>query len=106
MVDVRLYPAKSEKERWIERKDGIIILNPETKLYHRLNLTATYIWQILCNGIRTVEEISKVNARKYKISQARASRDTSAIIEYLKKAGIIKLYRSPKRFYPPKNKIR
>jgi len=98
-MNIKLYPAKSEIVRWIERKEGVIILNPQTGLYHKLNRTATFIWQV-CNGIRSIEEIIEEILRSYNISRDKAEKDVSSVINYFIKRGLIKLYKSPRRFYP------
>lgn len=97
MIDIKLYPAKSEKTRWIERKQGIIVLNPKTGIYHKLNQTAADIWQ-LCNGINSIEKISGLLTNKYKLTSKQAEKDVYLLIHSLKKSGLIGLFRSPERF--------
>lgn len=99
MIDIKLYPAKSEKIRWIERKQGVIVLDPAKGIYHKLNQTATYIWQ-LCNGTRNIEDIYKLIAKEYNTNEDKIRRDISSAIYYLKRFGLIKLYKNSNRFYP------
>lgn len=99
MLHTKLYPAKSERVRWVERKEETIILNPANGIYHRLNRTAAYIWQI-CNGIKNIETICRLTAKKYGISINTARSDVLAVINYLKKDSLIKLHIKSDRFYP------
>ena len=100
-MDLHVYPAKSEQVRWIERKEGAIILNQKTGMYHKLNDTATFIWQI-SNGTKTIEEISRIMAKENTIEEDRAKKDVCHIINYLKSVGLIKLFKDSKTFYPGK----
>lgn len=103
-MQINLFPAKSEKIRWIERKEGIIVLNPRKQIYHKLNESASYIWQI-CNGIKNIKDISSEVAKRYDINERRAQRDALVIVNYLSEIGILELFRSSKRFYP-KGKVK
>lgn len=93
-----LYPAKSEEIRWIERKEGVIVLNPVTGKYTKLNETASYVWQI-SNGINRIDEIIKKITCRYNITVDKVKKDLLHIMGDFKKLGIIVLYRKPNKFY-------
>jgi len=99
MIGLSLYPAKSEKTRWIERKEEAVVLNEGTGIYHKLNKTAACIWYA-CNGLRNIEEISKLINKEYDTDGINTRKDVSLIISTFKKAGIIELYKSRKNFLP------
>lgn len=97
MIVPGMYPAKAEKARWIERKNGAILLDPQRGIYHKLNDTATYIWNA-CNGTKSIQKIYGAVANAYKISRPRAARDVNSIISRLSRAGMLKLHGSPDNF--------
>ena len=86
------YPLKNERLRWIERKGTIIILNPVTGQYCRLNQVATYVW-LRCNGARTWAEIQIAVVRKYGIRPSRAVEDIARLAGEFVRLGLIKIRR-------------
>ena len=100
-----MYPAKSERVRWIERKEGAVMLNPKTGLCHKANEIATIIWQN-CDGTKTIDQISKIIINKYRAERKKITKDVYSIVNYFKRAGLIKLYKSSNRFHLDLNKIK
>ena len=90
MSYVNSYPAKSETVRWIDRKGETIVLEPKSGIYHRLNLTASSIWQ-LCDGSRNVEEISKIIELRYSTKGINTIKDVLSTVRYFKKTSIVEL---------------
>jgi hypothetical protein len=86
------YPLKNERLRWIERKGGIIILNPLTGQYCRLNQVATYVW-LKCNGTQTWGEIQIAVAREYGIRLSRVAEDILCLAGEFVRLGLIKIRR-------------
>lgn len=99
MIALNLYPAKIQSVRWIDRTDGALMLDTKKGTYHKLNKTAAIIWGA-CNGINSINKISFMIATLYDIHIAKARKDVSSIVGSLEKRGLIKLYKSPKIFYP------
>lgn len=89
-------PVKSEKVRWIERKEGAILLDPDKGIYHKLNSTASYVWRS-SDGTRTAGEIASLIARAYSVDKETAKRDTTHLVDYLRRLNIISLIRDPKK---------
>jgi len=93
------YPAKAEEARWIERKNAVILLNPRTGRYCRLNSVAAHLWRI-CDGTMTAEEAAAAIAEGYHVSRSRARRDVFSLLDRLRGDGLVKFFRTSKRFYP------
>ena len=95
--NIRLYPAKNEKVRWIVRENIVLLLDPKKGTYHKLNETAALVWQF-SNGINNQEDIRDLIFKNYKINKSILSRDIYLIIRHFNSKGFIKLYKNPKKF--------
>ena len=84
-----VYPAKSENARWIDRKDGAILLNQRNGRYYRLNGIAAWVWQH-CDGTETMGQIASALSANHNISRYRVRRDVYSFIRCLKKRGFVK----------------
>ncbi len=98
MPEPALYPAKSEYAKWIEKGKETVVLNTRSEAYYRLNETAGKICR-LCNGTRTPLKIATAISAIYRCDGTRLKTEVSSIIDIFRKRGIIKLYKTPSKFY-------
>ncbi|MFA4842702.1 MAG: PqqD family protein [Candidatus Omnitrophota bacterium] len=98
-MNPKLYPAKPQDLRWIEKQGFLIILTPKNGLYHKLNKVASLVW-LHSNGTRTIEEIVKLILLGYRVRQARLEKDIHSLLNYLKSKRLINFFKSSERFYP------
>jgi len=91
-MNTQACPKKAENIRWIERKNGAILLDPAKGVYLKLNRTAADIWRA-CDGTKDIDEMSKDMVKIYNIDDTCAARDAAQTVKYLSKAGFIKISR-------------
>jgi hypothetical protein len=65
-----------------QMEDGIVMLDPESDRYLRLNATGRLIWEALAEPA-TVAELARVLSERSGISRERAEADASEFIEGL-----------------------
>lgn len=65
-----------------EMDGGIVMLDPETDRYLRLNVTGKLIWEALAEPA-TVEELARKLSERSGITRERAQADAAAFIEGL-----------------------
>jgi hypothetical protein len=68
--------------------DEVVILNRETEQVHRLNVTASYIWD-LCDGANTPEQIAAQMAAVFDRTEHQMIGDVRATIAQLRELGLI-----------------
>ena len=77
-----------EKEAYISRELGAILINYETSKYYETNDTGTFIIKLL-QGNKTVEEIVKAVCAEYKVDQKTALADLNVFLDTLRKFELI-----------------
>jgi len=90
MVNKIRYIFKSEPVRWIERGVGVIVLNPKARSYHKLNESASFVWQ-RCNGMRSIGDIAMAFKNAYRVNACKAEEDIHDIITNFKNKGLVVL---------------
>ena len=66
----------------------VVILNRETGEVHRLNLTASYIWD-LCDGTNTAAQIAEQVAAVFDQPDAEVNEDTQQALDSLRGLGLL-----------------
>ncbi len=69
-------------------EEEVVILNRDTGQVHRLNLTASYIWQ-LCDGTNTSDQIAAQLAADFGRSTEQVIDDVLGAIASLRQLGLL-----------------
>ncbi|NVM55494.1 MAG: PqqD family protein [Candidatus Helarchaeota archaeon] len=77
-----------EKEEYISRELGAILINYETSKYYETNDTGTYIIKLL-QAAKTAEEIVEAICKDYEVDQTTALTDLNEFLDILKKYDLI-----------------
>ncbi len=77
-----------EKEAYISRELGAIIINYETSKYYETNDTATFIIKLLQSS-KTEEEIIDAICDEYTVDRTAALEDFNNFIDKLKRYGLV-----------------
>jgi len=72
-----------EKEEYISRELGAILINYETSKYYETNDTGTFIIKFIQEN-KTVEEMVVAICKEYKVDEATALKDLNVFIDRLK----------------------
>ena len=70
--------------------DEMVLYDPDGNLVHRLNLTATLIWQS-CDGIQSPEQIAVKLAQTFQVSLAQARSDVYRTMQKLHNLGLLQV---------------
>ena len=68
--------------------DEVLVYDPAVDRTHRLNVSATLIWQ-LCDGTRSLEDIARVLTEQFEVEFETALRDAGAVLEQLKEEQLL-----------------
>lgn len=68
--------------------DEVVILDRETGQVHRLNVTASYIWD-LCDGTRTPDQIAEQLAAAFDQPATEMNDDTRKALNSLRELGLL-----------------
>lgn len=69
-------------------EEEVVILNRDTGQVHRLNLTASYIWQ-LCDGTNTPDQIAEQLAADFGRTTGQVIDDVLGAIASLRQLGLL-----------------
>ena len=81
-------PTRQSGLLWRTVNDEVVILNRETEQVHRLNVTASYIWD-LCDGATTPDQIAARMAEVFDGTEHQMIADVHATIAQLRELGLI-----------------
>ncbi len=94
-----LFPAKTQRVRWIRHQAGGVVCDPLRHRYYRLNAPALHVWE-LCDGVTDIRGIACSLSRRYRVSIPRALRDVCALIAQWQRRALVCLYVKRGRFFP------
>ena len=83
-----MFPTRQPGLVWRMVDDEVVILNRQTEQVHRLNVTASHIWD-LCDGANTTDEIAARLAGKFDRTAAQVIGDVHSTIAQLRELGLI-----------------
>ena len=81
-------PTRQSGLLWRTVNDEVVILNRQTEQVHRLNVTASYIWD-LCDGANTPDQIAARMASAFDRTEDQMLGDVHATIAQLRELGLI-----------------
>ena len=81
-------PTRQSGLLWRTVNDEVVILNRETEQVHRLNVTASYIWE-RCDGATTPGQIAAQMAAVFDRTEDQILGDVHATIAQLRELGLI-----------------
>lgn len=73
-------PSKRDYLITHEIEEEVLLYDPTVDLSHRLNVTATFIWQH-CDGEHTPEQIAQLLTDNFEVDYDCALADTHAVLE-------------------------
>lgn len=74
--------------RSVRQENELILLNTDTGKYYGLNITGSFIWEMLVSGIDR-SEISDRYCREFAVSAEIASNDVHKVVSALKEQGLL-----------------
>ena len=81
-------PTRQSGLLWRTVNDEVVILNRQTEQVHRLNVTASYIWD-LCDGANTPDQIASKMAAVFDRTEHQMIGDVHTTIAQLRELGLI-----------------
>ena len=81
-------PTRQSGLLWRTVNDEVVILNRQTDQVHRLNVTASFIWD-LCDGANTPDQIAARMASVFDRAEHQMIGDVHATIAELRELGLI-----------------
>lgn len=71
--------------------DDVVVLDPETSRYVRLNATSAYLWDLLGAAPATVAALAEALERERGAPAARAPGDAQAFVDAMLSRGLVEL---------------
>ena len=65
-----------------------VVLDPDTKAMHQLNITATMVWE-RCDGVLSVGSIAEKLVEQFGIAEDLAERDVSETVAKFRSLGLL-----------------
>lgn len=87
-IPAKSYPLRTKDTAYKTIMDEIILLNLHNGFYYSANEVGSRIWD-LCDGTRTINELSTILSEEYDISIDQASADLREFIEDMHREGLI-----------------
>lgn len=73
-----------------ELDDGTgVVLDLRTKVYHKLNTTAVWLWRSLSSGPRTSGELTRSLVEEFEVEESEAAADVEGLLGELLAEGLI-----------------
>lgn len=83
-----MFPTRQPGLVWRTVDDEVVILNRQTEQVHRLNVTASYIWN-LCDGATAPDQIAARLAEGFDRTVDQVIGDVDTTIARLRELGLI-----------------
>jgi len=85
----RRYSVNRDGAYWRILDGEAVIISAETSHYYSLNLTGTFIWELLAGGVLTAEEIALHVAERYMRPADEVSVDVQQVLGQLAAENLI-----------------
>ena len=69
--------------------DRLAAVTPGDSMLHRLNETATFLWQKMEDGDRSIEELAGELFEEYETTKEQALEDVEELVEELERKGLV-----------------
>ena len=83
-----MLPNRQPGLLWRTVDDEVVILNRQAEQVHRLNVTASYIWD-LCDGTNTPDQIAAQLAEGFNLTTDQVQADVHTALAQLRELGLL-----------------
>ncbi|MCL6449688.1 MAG: PqqD family protein [Acetobacteraceae bacterium] len=90
MIDSNTVLTRTERIRWTNVGDDIVLMDPENESYYQLNATAAVVWE-LADSKSTVADMVREICAGFECDPATAEADVKELIGVLLERGLVQL---------------